>query len=163
MARSVLRLADQRRDVVPERCVLSGVKTTGAMRSNAVAWAGHRWILFVPGFAVVLAYVLRRPHADVAIPASPEVWTRWRRRVVLCQGAAVFGGVLIATGSVFGEAPPLAGGVIVFVGAIALWARANRNWWVTCVLDSAQATVIVEPTHQEFDREAREIFLRSIR
>ncbi len=163
VARSVLRLADQRRDVFPDRCVVSGVHTAGAMRMTATVWGGRRWVLFVPGVVAVLAWVLRRPHVAVSIPVSPAVWSRWRRRVVLSQGAVAFGGVLIGTGSAVGAAAPLAGGVVVVVGAMALWARANRNWWITCVLDSEQEMAVVEPTHPEFDRAAREIFVRSIR
>lgn len=163
MARSVLRIADQRRLVFPDRCVLSGVQTTGAMRMTATVWGGRRWVLFVPGVVALLAWVLRRPHVAVSIPVSSAVWSRWRRRVVLSQGAAAFGSVLIGTGSVVGAAAPFVAGVFVFVGAIALWARANRNWWITCVLDTAQAMVVVQPTHDEFDRAAREIFVRSIR
>jgi hypothetical protein len=163
MARSVLRLTDQRRDVVPDRCVLSGVRTSGAMRMTATVWGGRKWILFVPGVVALLAHVLRRPHVTASIPVSPAVWARWRSRVVLAQGAAAFGGVLIATGSAVRAGAPLAAGVVLFVGAIALWARANRNWWITCVLDSAKAVIVVEPTHREFDRAAREIFVRSIR
>ena len=121
------------------------------------------WVLFVPGVVAVLAWVLRRPHVAVSIPVSPAVWTRWRRRVELCQGAAAFGIVLVGTGSALRAAPPLAGGVVVFVVAIAAWARANRNWWITTVLDTAREIVVVEPAHSEFDRAAREIFMRSIR
>lgn len=161
MARSVLRLADQSRDVFPHRCVLSGVETSGAARMTAVAWRGRRSMLFVPGVVAVLAYVLRRRHTRVAIPVSSGVWTRWRRRVVWSQGAAAFGGVLLATGSLVDASAPLAGGVLILASSIALWARANRNWWITCVLDSAGAAVIVEPTHGEFDTAAREIFVRS--
>ncbi len=163
MARSVLRLADQRRVVFPDRCVLSGVLTTGAMRTTATVWGGRRWVLLVPGVVALFARVLRRPHVPVSIPVSPAVWFRWRKRVVLSQGAAAFGSVLSGTGLAVGAAPPLVAGVVVFVGAIVSWARANRNWWITCVLDPAQATVVVEPAHGEFDRAAREIFVRSIR
>lgn len=163
MARSVLRLADQRRDIFPDRCVLSGVQTVGAMRTTAVAWTGRRFVLFVPGVVALLAGVLRRPHVTVSIPVSSDVWTRWRRRVVLSQVAMAFGSVLVATGLVTGAAAPLVGGVVSLSSALALWARSNRNWWITCVLDPQRTAVIVEPTHSEFDRAAREIFVRSIR
>lgn len=159
----MLRLADQQRDVFPDRCVLSGVRTEGAMKTTATVWGGPRWLLFVPGVVRVLTWLLRRPRATIAIAVSPPVWLRWRRRVVLSQGAAAFGGVLIGTGAVVGAAPPFAVGVVVFAATIALWTRANRNWWVTCVLDPVRATVVVEPTHPDFDRAAREIFVRSLR
>ena len=133
------------------------------MRTTATVWVGRRWVLFVPGFVQLLAHVLRRPHVATSIPVSPAVWARWRRRVALSQGGTAFGGVLIGTGAVAGAAPPLAGGVIVFTAAIVLWARANRNWWITCLLDPARAMVVVEPTHRDFDRAAREIFMRSVR
>jgi hypothetical protein len=160
--RSVLRLADQRRDVFPDRCVLSGVATTGATSWTATAWRGPRWVLFVPGAVAVLAHLLRRPHVIVSIPVSPAVWGRWRRRVVLSQGATAFGSVLIGVGLAVGGSAPLTGGVVVIIAAIASWARANRNWWITCVLDAARGVVTVEPTHSEFDRVACEIFVRSI-
>jgi hypothetical protein len=80
-----------------------------------------------------------------------------------CTGSIGIGGVLIAVGAAAHAGAPLAAGVVVFTGAIALWARANRNWWITCVLDLAKAVIVVEPTHSEFDRAAREIFVRSIR
>jgi len=133
------------------------------MRMTATVWEGRRWFLSVPGFVALLARVLRRPHVTATIPVSPAVRARWRSRVVVAQGAAAFGGVLIVTGSAIGAGAPIAAGVVVFVCTIALWARANRNWWITCVLDSAKAVIVVEPTHREFDREARDIFVRSIR
>jgi len=67
------------------------------------------------------------------------------------------------SGSVVRAATPLVGVVAVFVVAVALWARVNRNWWITCVIDPTRAVLIVEPTHREFDAAAREIFVRSIR
>ena len=163
MEASVLRLADQHRDVFPDRCVLSGVPTSGATRMRATVWGGWRWVLFVPGVVGVLAWALRRQRVAVSIPVSPSVWFRWRRRVVLCQGAVAFGSVLIAVGSAVRAPQPLVAGVIVSVVAIALWARANRNWWITCVLDPTRGLVVVRPAHPEFDRVAREIFVKSIR
>ena len=163
MARSVLRLADQRRDVLPDRCVFSGVHTDSAMRMTVTTWRGARWMLYVPGVVPLRAHVLRRPHVVVALPVSPAVWSRWRRRVVLSQAVVTFGVVLIVTGSVVRAAAPLAVGIVVFVSAVALWARANRNWWITCTLDPTRAVLIVEPTHREFDVAARMIFVQSIR
>ncbi len=118
MVRSVLRLADQGREVFPDVCVLSGLRTSGAMRMTATVWGGRRWMLFVPGVVAVLAYVLRRSHVAVSVPVSPDVWARWRKRVVLVEGTVVFGGGSIGTGLAVGAAAPLAAGVPVFVGVI---------------------------------------------
>ena len=121
-------------------------------------------MLYVPGVTGLLAYVLRRPHVTVALPVSPPVWSRWRRRVVLSQGAVTFGTVLLAAGSIApAAAAALAAGVVIVVSGIVLWARANRNWWVTCVFDPTRDTVTVEPTHSKFDTAARDIFIHSIR
>jgi hypothetical protein len=120
-------------------------------------------MLCVPGVVPLLVHVLRRPGVVVALPVSPAVWSRWRRRVVLSQGALTFGAVLVVTGSIVRAAAPLALGIVVVLPAVALWARANRNWWITCTLDPTQALLIVEPTHREFDVAARRIFVRSIR
>ena len=79
---------------------------------------------------------------------SPAVWSRWRRRVVLSQAVVTFGAVLIVTGSVVRAAAPLAVGIVDFVSAVALWARANWNSWITCTLDPTRAVLIVEPTHR---------------
>jgi len=155
VARSVLRLADQRRDVFPDRCVLSGVHTDSAMRMTVTTWRGPRWMLCVPGVVPLRAHVLRRPHVVVALPVSPAVCSRWRRRVALSQGVVTIGTVLIVTGSVVRATAPLAVGIVIFVSALALSARANRNWWITCTLDPTRAMLIVTPTHREFDAAAR--------
>ncbi|MEJ7799645.1 MAG: hypothetical protein WKF60_03945 [Ilumatobacter sp.] len=125
--------------------------------------AGRRSALFVPGAVTVLAHVMRRPHVTVSIPVSADVWTRWRRGVLLSQGAVAFGCVLIGSGALVGAAAPLTGGVVTLVAAISLWARANRNWWITCVLNPTRSVIVVEPTHREFDAAAREHFVRSLR
>jgi len=81
----------------------------------------------------------------------------------LSQGVVTIGTVLIVTGSVVRATAPLAVGIVIFISALALSARANRNWWITCTLDPTRAMLIVEPTHREFDAAARKIFVQSIR
>ena len=83
MARSVLRVADQLAGIYPERCVLSGVETT-AVRLAATEWGGRRWLLGVPGSALVAGRLPGHGHCPVALPVSERIWKMsasaiWRR------------------------------------------------------------------------------------
>lgn len=163
MHRSVLRLDDQRAGRLPDVCVLSGVATQNAARVRAIAWRGRRWLLFVPGLVSVVALLMRRSSVVVSLPVSAAVWTRWRRRVLVGQAAVTFGLVLVGASIIGRQLPPGVLGAWCLIGAFVLWARANRNWWVTCRYDPAASVVVVEPTHREFDGAARALFVRSVR
>ncbi len=156
-------MEDRRAGRLPQACVLSGVATQNAVRVRAFEWRGRRWLLCVPGLVPVICRLGRRPSVLLALPVSGEVWTRWRRRVLAGQAAVSFGVVLIAAAIVGRAAPPGALGALVLGLGLVLWARANRNWWVTCRYDPADHTIIVEPTHRNFDDEARALFVRSMR
>ena len=80
MARSVLRVADQLAGIYPERCVLSGVETSRAVRLTATQWGGRRWLLGVPGFALVAGRLPGHGHCPVALPVSERIWKMWRAR-----------------------------------------------------------------------------------
>lgn len=163
MRRSVLRVDDQRAGRLPTACVMSGVETDTAVRVRAVAWSGARWLMFVPGLTLALGTLGRRPHFAVALPVSAAVWTRWRHRAVAGQAAVTFGIVLVVVSVIGRQLPPGVLGLLVFVGGFGLWARAHRNWWVTCRYDTVAETIVVEPTHARFDDQARALFTRSIR
>ena len=142
MARSVLRVADQRAGIFPECCVLSGVETQRAVRLTATSWGGPRWLLGVPGFALIAGRLPRHQHVPVALPVSERVWKMWRSRdmasfATLAAGATFFG-IGIATGAV-GLA---VFGVLVVVAAIAYRIRAHHNYWFTCTLRPGDSTIV---------------------
>lgn len=119
--------------------------------------------MFVPGLAATVCWLGRRARFVVALPVGRDVWTRWRRRVIAGQAAVTFGFVLVVAAVVGRAAPPGVVGAFFLVAGLVLWARANRNWWVTCRYDPVASVIVVEPTHQRFDEAARALFARSLR
>ena len=163
MARSVLRVADQLAGIYPVCCVLSGVETQRAVRLTATSWGGPRWLLGVPGFALIAGRLPRHQHVPVALPVSERVWKMWRSRdmasfAALAAGATFFG-IGVATGAV-GLA---VFGAMVVVAAIGYRIRAHHNYWFTCTLRPDDSTIVVEPTHRRFDEAARALFIRTLR
>ena len=162
MARSVLLMDDQRVGRFPDRCVLSGVRTEGAVRVTAVTWSSPRWVLGVPGAVPILALRGPRHRLRVALPVSRGVWRRWQRRNLAALCAIAFGSGFIASGPFRGN--DLVGlGILILLAGVAYRTRAARNYWVTCRLDPGRRIITVEPTHSDFDRAARELFERSLR
>lgn len=139
MARSVLRLADQRAERFPDRCVLLGV----------------------PGLVPLLGVLPGNQRVPVLLPVHERVWRSWNRRNITALLFLVFGLGLIAA-SIFRATGDLLGlGVVVSLSAVAYRTRAHHNYWTTCRLNKPGDAVIVEPTHREFDRQAQRIFRRS--
>ncbi len=163
MARSVLRVADQLTGIDPERCVLSGAGTTRAVRLTATQWGGARWLLGVPGFALVVGRLRRHGRCPVALPVSERVWKMWRVRDLSAMSALTAGATFIGIGVVTGAIGLAVFGILVAVAAITHRTRAHHNFWVTCVLRPEDSTVLVEPTHQRFDEDARMLFIRTVR
>ena len=163
MARSVLRVADQLAGIYPERCVLSGVETTRAVRLAATEWGGRRWLLGVPGFALVAGRLPGRGHCPVALPVSERIWKMWRIRDLGAMSTLTAGATFTGIGVVAGATGLAVFGLLVTIAAIAYRTRAHHNFWVTCVLRPEDSTVLVEPTHQRFDDEARTLFIRTVR
>lgn len=163
MARSVLRVADQLAGIYPERCVLSGVETARAVRLTATRWGGARWLLGVPGFALVVGRLLRHEHSPVALPVSERIWTMWRIRDLTAMSALTAGVTFFGIGVVTGATGLSVFGLVVAIAAITYRTRAHHNFWVTCTLRPENSTIIVEPTHQRFDDEARMLFIRTMR
>jgi hypothetical protein len=161
--RSVLRVADQEAGRWPDVCVLSGEATTNAVRVTATQWEGRRWLLTVPGFALVVRWLPGHAHRKIALPVSAWVWRQWSRRNVAAAAVVTFG-LGLAAGGVIRTLPVLIvlGALLVVAGAV-LRSRAMHEYWVTCRLRPATGIVVVEPTHPVFDAAARELFARSLR
>jgi hypothetical protein len=163
MARSILRVADQLAGIYPEHCVLSGVETTRAVRLTATQWSGARWLLGVPGFALVVGRLRRSGHCPVALPVSERIWKMWRTRDLAAMSTLAAGVTFVGIGVVTGATGLAVFGLLVVIAAIAYRTRAHHNFWVTCVLRPEDSTVLVEPTHQRFDEDARMLFIRTVR
>jgi len=162
VARSVLRVADQRREQFPDVCVLSGERTSHAVRLTAVSWNGPRWLLGVPGFVPVVGLLPGHDRTPVALPVSPRVWRMWQRRNALAITLLVVGVLWTLLGAILASGTMIAFGAIVAVLAGAYRTRTVVNYWVTCRLDSPAGTIIVEPTHRTFDEAAAQLFISSI-
>jgi hypothetical protein len=162
VARSVLRVADQLAGVFPDRCVLSGVDTTRAVRLTATQFAGPRWLLGVLGFARVVGWLPGHEHSAVALPVSVRVWKMWRIRNVMALSTLSVGLTCVAIGVATGTVGLGVFGAVLSVVAIAYHARTTHNYWVTCSLHPSSATIVIEPTHQRFDDAARDLFTRTL-
>lgn len=162
MTRSVLLLDDQRAGRLPDRCVLSGTTTDGAVRVTAVTWSGPRWILGLPGAVGALWLRGGRHRARIAVPVSPRVWRTWRRRDRAAT-FAVAAGLAFVVGGIVNDAALIGLGVLIVGLAMAYRARAAHNYWFTTRLDRSRGHVTIEPTHPEFDRTARMLFDASLR
>jgi hypothetical protein len=163
MARSVLRVADQLAGIYPERCVLSGVETTRAVRLDATQWGGPRWTLGVPGLAFVAGRLPRHGRCAVALPVSERVWKLWRFRALAAMATLTAGATFFGIGVATGATGLAVFGLVVMIAALAYRTRAHHNFWVTCTLHPEASTIIVEPTHRRFDEEARKLFTRTVR
>ncbi len=162
VARSVLRVSDQRAQRFPDVCVLSGEPTSHAVRLEAVTWRGAKWVLGVPGFVAALGVWPGRDRVPVALPVSPRVWRMWQRRNAIGIVGVMSGLLWIAAGAVFASGVMLGFGAVVAVLAGAYRTRAAVNYWVTCRLNSDAGTIVVEPTHPSFDDAAKQLFISSI-
>jgi hypothetical protein len=163
MARSVLRVADQLAGIYPDRCVLSGIETMRAVRLSATRWRGPRWLLGMPGFAVVVRRLPGRRHCPVALPVCERIWKMWRLRDLAAMSTLTAGATFLGIGVVTGATGLAVFGILVAIAAIAYRTRAHQYFWVTCTFRPEDSTIIVEPTHQRFDDEARALFIRTVR
>jgi len=163
MARSVLRVADQLAGIYPERCVLSGVETTRAVRLTATQWGGRRWLLGVPDFAPIAGRMPGHGHCPVALPVSERIWKMWRARDLAAMSTLAAAVTFVGIGLGTGATGLAVFGLLVAFAAVAYRTRAHHNFWVTCTLRPENSTILVEPTHQRFDEDARALFIRSVR
>ena len=162
MARSVLRVADQVAGVFPDRCVLSGVETTRAVRLTATQFGGPRWLLGVPGFAMVVGWLPGHQRCTVALPVSVRVWKMWRVRNAVGLSTLSAGVTFVAIAGATGAVNLGVFGLVVSVLAVTYHAKASHDYWVTCSLRPSTATIVVEPTHPRFDEAARNLFIRTL-
>jgi integral membrane sensor domain MASE1 len=99
----------------------------------------------------------------VALPISDRFWKVWRFRNAVAFSTLAAGLTFLVIGAATGTIPLAIFSLVVVVGAAAYRTRANHNYWVTCRLHPATGTIVVEPTHRQFDEAARELFIRTVR
>ena len=159
----MLRVADQRAGIAPDRCVVDGVPTERAVRSTAVqVEAAHLWWCALGPLLVPAARVAGRRTEPVVLPLSHGAWRRLRRAL---GTAVVTGGVGLGTivaGVVEGVPLLTACGVLVVVAAWLLRARALRRRWVGLELSADGERIVVTGAHPGFDASARDLFVRSL-
>jgi hypothetical protein len=117
----------------------------------------------MPGFAFVAGRLPGHRHCPVALPVSERIWKMWRVRDLAAMSTVTAGGTFFGIGAVAGATGLAVFGLLVAIAAIPYRTRAHHNFWVTCVLRPEDSTVLVEPTHQRFDEDARMLFIRTVR
>lgn len=161
VARSVLRISDQNAGRFPTCCVLSGVDTERAVRVRAICWDGPRWVLGIPAMGLLTGLLSGRSSMSVALPVSETVWSRWNRRNLVASAIIAFSIVLGAMSIVKQAGDLFVVGAFAFLAAMAYRTRAARNYWTTCRISRTGETIIVEPTHPDFDRQAQSLFTQT--
>jgi hypothetical protein len=159
---AVLRVRDQERDALPDRCVLTGVSTTGAVRVWATRRPRPRWLYpWSKPLLVVLARLRRRPVRRVVLPVTDAAWRRLRRPL---YGLSVLGGIGLAAIAVavvrLSVAGVIAGAVLVAVALVARWRMLTRRWvqvWIRANGDE----IVVANVSAEFADAARQLYLRT--
>lgn len=161
--KSVLLVADQKAGRFPDRCVLTGEPTESAVRIWAIDSTKCQWLIGLLGpLGVVVARISGRRFTRIALPISSRPWGIWNRRSNLYAATTAAGLGLVAAGLLRPSTAIVVFGVVVIAASRALRMRALQNFWLRAELKPDQAQLLVEPTHANFDREARKLFKRSI-
>jgi hypothetical protein len=160
MTTSVLRVADQRKGRVPDRCVVTGEPTQHAIRVRAARRPRMRWLYPVVRPILYLKARGRPPAAlAVVLPLAPVAW-RQRRNIVAASGiAGGAGGALIAFGAT-GHTELLVIGVLVVAAVVVARLRFDARRWVQVWLKPGGEEIIVTNTSPAFDEMARQLFMR---
>jgi hypothetical protein len=162
--RAALRMADQRRDRVPDRCVRSGTRTDGAVHAWAVELrrADVLWPAFGPLLRGIAALARRRSER-IVLPLSPPAWSSLRAGLRWAVIAAGLGAGALGLGVVEGDASLVALGVTLLVlawliRALVLWRR-----WVGVALRPGGQEVVITRVSPEFATAAKALFMGSLR
>ena len=162
MTRAALRMADQRRGRLPDRCVKTGAPTDGAVHAWAVeaARADVLWLVLGPLLRLV-AGVARRRSERIVLPLSAPAWSSLRAGLRWAVVAAGLGAGALVLGAVRADA------ALVVLGAVLLliaWAvRAFVLWrrWVGLVLRPGGEEVALTRVSPGFGVAAKALFVGS--
>ena len=163
MATSVLRIVDQQEGRFPDRCVVTGTASDGAVE----VWALESrrvdvWMALLGPASVPVMRLRHRQTMRVALPITAERWGIWKRRagIALVMCCAGFG--LVVSGSISGRAGAVSFGVILVVAGMVLRVRSFLFFWVSCELRPKQGDIVVRRTHSGFDAAAKAMYIASV-
>jgi hypothetical protein len=160
MTRAALRLVDQRRGRVPDRCVKRGLRTDGAVHAWAVGLrhADVLWLVLGPALRLVGA-VARRPREQIVLPVSPPAWSSLRAGLRWAVVVAGLGAGALALGAVQGDVALVALGAVLLVAAWLVRAFVLWRRWVGLVLRPGGEDVALTRVSPEFGEAARALFV----
>ena len=163
MTRAALRMADQRRGRVPDRCVKTGAPTDGAVHAWAVevARADALWLVGGPLLRLA-APALRRRSERVVLPLSPQAWSSLRAGLRGAVLAAGLGAGALALGLLRTDAALVVLGAVLLVVAWAVRALVLWRRWVGLVLRPGGAEVALTRVSPEFGAAAKALFVGSV-
>ena len=164
MASAALRMADQRRGRVPDRCVKSGARTDGAVHAWAVevGRADVLWLALGPLLRPIAALVRRRSER-IVLPLSPSAWSALRAGLRWAVLAAGLGAGALVLGVAQGDAALGVLGGALLVGAWVVRAVVLHRRWVGVVLRPGGQEVAVTRVSTGFAASAEALFLGSLR
>lgn len=147
--RSVLTSADQDDGRFPDRCVLTGAATEGAIRLRAVP-------ALVPASLADVVGAPARLGRHVTLPVDEAAMNQYRRRQGVPLGLAGAGLGLIGVGVAAGHVNWV--GVVLVVIGLVLQARNRRRHWIQVRAGSGSDDLVVLRGHEAFDRQARQLY-----
>ncbi len=151
--RSVLRVADQDRGAFPDRCVLTGAPTAGAVRVRAVAGAVPELVGDALGGLVAFG-------PRISLPVDEQALRSYRRRQAIWLTVVALGAGAVGAGLVRSGATVL--GALLVAGGLAGQAWTRRRRWVQVRGWRGSRDIVVLRTNPEFDRQARRLFTASL-
>jgi hypothetical protein len=157
---SVLRVADQRKGRIPDRCVVTGALTEHAIRVRATRRPRVKWLYpLLRPFLYVKARGRPPGAMAVVLPLGTDAWRR-RRNIVAASGVAGgMGGALVAFGAT-GHVGLLVAGVAVVLAVAVARFRFDARHWVQVWLKPDGDEIVVTNTSPAFDDAARVLFIR---
>jgi len=162
VTRAALRMADQRRGRVPDRCVKTGAPTDGAVHAWAVEAerADVLWLVLGPLLRLG-ARVVRRRSERIVLPLSPPAWSSLRAGLRWAVVAAGLGAGALVLGVVEADAGLVVLGAVLLgiawaVRAFVLWRR-----WVGVVLRPGGEEVAITRVNPGFGAAAKALFVGS--
>jgi hypothetical protein len=163
VTRAALRMADQRRSRVPDRCVKRGERTDGAVRAWAVEVprADVLWLVFGPLLRFG-AGAARRRSERVVLPLSPAAWRSLRAGLRWAAVAAGLGAGSLALGAARADAGLVVLGAVLLVGAWAVRALVLWRRWVGLVLRPGGEEVALTRVSPGFGAAARDLFVGAV-
>jgi hypothetical protein len=163
MGRAALRMTDQRRGRIPDRCVKRGIPTDGAVRAWGieVEHADVLWLALGPVLRIVAAVAGRRSER-IVLPLSPAGWSSLRAGVRRAVAVAGLGAGALCFGLLQGDPGPVVLGAVLLVVAWGLRALVLWRRWVGVVLRPGGEEVALSRVSPEFGHAARGIFVGSV-